>query len=485
MSDRLTLLNEELEQVRVQRENLRAKHRGDTMPEEARADDEQLVNRAKRITDAIEVERQKERDSVFENTARYMDEPRYQINRAVNPDDEGRNVLARAGWEIKGGYVTRMTSSGREMAMYPEEVLFGAIPSQSDDPVAADYYKKTRAIMQPEYRAAFVKWMRDKSRNDALAFARLAGTEQNALSEGVDGSGGFLVPPDVQAELLSRTAQRSVMRRLCRVVPTSRDVLRYNAIKANSTSGSIYSSGFVGGWVGETPAFSETDPTFEPFDIPIKKARVATKMSNDWLSDAAGNMLGMLAQDGGTNLALVEDNGFIAGTGASNQPLGLLNGGSSTVDVEGSTTDTISNTVSNAGSMPKIIGLAYELPAQYAENANWLMCRGIEADIARLVAADGRPAWQLAGVAGMSSAMPRTLEGMPINNSDFVPDGGTNANKVLIVGDFSNYIIAQRTALSVVILRERFADTDQTGIVIFERAGGGVWNTDAFRFGIV
>lgn len=485
MSEKLALLNEELEQVRVQRETLRAKHNGATLPEEARAEDIELVNRAKRITDAIEIEQQKERDAVFENTARYMEEPRYQINRAVNPDDESRGVLNRAGWEVKGGFVTRRVSTGGEMAMYPEEVLFGPIPTMNEDPVAATYFKQTRAIIQPEYRNAFVKWMRDRSRNDSLAFARLTGAEQNALSEGVDGSGGFLVPPDIQAELLARTAQRSVMRRLCRVVPTSRDVLRFNALKANATSGSIYSSGFVGGWVGETPAFSETDPSFQQFDIPIKKARVATKLSNDWLADASGNMLATLSQDGGTNLALVEDNGFIAGSGASNEPLGLLNGGSSTVDVEGSTSDTISNTVSNAGSMPKIMGLAYELPAAYAENGSWLMCRGIQADVARLVAADGRPVWQMAAQAGLAGSMPGTIEGLPVYVSDFVPDGGTNANKVLIVGDFSNYIIGQRTALSVNVLRERFADTDQTGIIIFERAGGGVWNTDAFRFGIV
>jgi predicted phage gp36 major capsid-like protein len=35
------------------------------------------------------------------------------------------------------------------------------------------------------------------------------------------------------------------------------------------------------------------------------------------------------------------------------------------------------------------------------------------------------------------------------------------------------------------VLRERFADTDQTGIIIWERAGGAVWNLDAGRIGIV
>ncbi len=55
----------------------------------------------------------------------------------------------------------------------------------------------------------------------------------------------------------------------------------------------------------------------------------------------------------------------------------------------------------------------------------------------------------------------------------------------LIIGDFQNYIIGQRTQITSLILRERFADTDQVGIILFERVGGGAYNTDAFRIGTV
>lgn len=478
----LALLNNELADIRAERDLLRTKHPGATMPEEARARDKELTERAKKVTFLIEEENQAARDHMFEETAKFMDEPRYQINRAVNPDDEGRAAMKRAGWEANGGMITRRTSMG-EVSFCPEEVMFGPIPT--NDPEASQHYKQTRAIFQPEYRSAYVKWIRNRSGSDSLAFSQLTSAEQNALSEGTQAGGGFLVPPDVQAEILARLPQTSVMTRLARTIPTSRDYVQFPAVAANSSSGSIYSSGFVGGWVGETPAFSETDPTFEQFTIPVKKARVATKLSNDWLADAAANMLAFLAQNGAENLGLVRDNGLIAGNGASNQPLGLLNASITTVDVEGSTTDTISNTVSNAGSTPKIVNLTYQLPSQYAGSAQFLFCRAVEGAIFGLVGADGRPVWHPAGVAGLASGAPRQLLGYSINNSEFVPDDGTNANKVIVFGDFRNFIIAQRAAMSTVVLRERFADTDQTGIILFERIGGGVWNTDAFRFGIV
>jgi HK97 family phage major capsid protein len=482
MTSILVKLNEELEQVRAQREALRAKHSGETMPEDARATDETLTTKALKIQKGIEIERQRERDAAFAETAKYMDEPQYQIQRAVNSDDDGRQAMLRAGWEIRNGMVSRHTSLG-EVDFCPEEVMFGPIPT--DDEMTAKYFRQTREIFQPQYRNAYVKWLRNTSRQDSLAFNQLSPQEQNALSEGSGPDGGFLVPPDVQAEILQRLPQRSVMRRLARVVPTSRDKVIYPAVAPNATSGSIYSSGFVGGWVGETPAFSETDPQFQQFEISVKKARTATKLSNDWLADAAANMLAFLAQNGAENLALVEDNGFIAGLGSSNQPLGILNSGIATTTVEGSTTDTVSNTISNAGSAPLIDALPYLVPSQYAERGQWLMCRAIEGKIRGLVDANGRPWWMPQQVAGGSGATPRELGGYPVNNSEFVPTEGTNANKVLIFGDFSAYIIAQRAQMSTVVLRERFADNDQTGIIIFERVGGGLWNTDALRIGIV
>lgn len=488
----LALLNQELKDLRSEREEMRAKHQGATMPEEARERDREIADRVKRLTFLVEEEQQKERDKLFENTAKYLDEPRYQINRAVNPDDESRRVMAKAGWETKGGFVTRMTSTGQEIAMYPEEVMFGALPGPEDHDASA-YMRQTRAIMQPEYRTAYAKWLKARGQNDSLALSRLSAAEQNALSEGSDGAGGFLVPPDVQAEILARTAQMAVMRRLARVVPTSRDVLRFPAVAAATTNSSIYSSGFVGGWVGETPAFSETDPAFQQFDINVKKLRVATKLSNDFIADAAANVLAFLASNGGENMALVEDNGFIAGTGASNQPLGILNvtgagtlvaSGGIAVDVEGTTANTISN-ASGAGSSNKVINLAYALPAQYASGASWLMSRAIEGKTFGLMDSSGRPVWTPQAASGLANPAPNSLLGAPIYNSDWVPSDGTDANKVYVFGNFNNYIIAQRTGISTVVLRERFADTDQTGIILFERVGGGVWNTDAFRIGIV
>lgn len=493
----LALLNSELEDIVAKRGLIRDKHKGATMPEEARAEDQGYHERAQKIRFLIEEEKQRIRDAEFDGLVNWMEKPEHLIPKAINPDDEGKRLLNRAGWEIRNGMVYAPTSSGKPIAIYPEEVLFGPVPER--DPEAAKYMNQTRAIMQPDYRDAWVKWMRSPSRNDGAALARLTPAEQNALSEGDDAAGGYVVPPDIQAEIMMRRAADSVMRRLATVRQTSRDQVVIPAIAPNATAAdrNIYSNGFVGTWVGETPAFSETDPTFEQMNISIKMARAATKMSNNWLADAAGNMLAELSQSGGQNLALVEDKGFIQGAGTALEPLGFLNhplartatsSNGMAYDVEGSTSNTISNSVSDAGSAPKIKRLTYTLPSQYVGNASWLMTRAVMGSVAALVDGNGRPFWNTYMESGFGRPQ-MVIEGAPVFNSEFMGADGsvstTAATTPLAYGDFSAYRIYERQQISVIVLRERFADTNQTGIILLSRVGGGLWNYDAIRTGYI
>lgn len=446
-----------------------------------------LQDRGMKLSVLIKEENSAIRRNDFNNLTKFSQDPSYKVRRDINADDDGKDVVKAAGWETKNGKISIPTSQGKMVEMYDEDVLFGPIPQ--NDPDAADYFKKTRSIVQPAYRQAYNQYLHfvGTSRSEAQAYLKLDDRLQKALSEGVDSAGGYLVPPDLQAEILVRLAQKAVMRRLARTVNTSRDRVIFPRVLPHSDSSleSIYSSGFVGGWVGETPAFSETDPGFGQFEISIKKVRVATKISNDFIADAITDIAAWLAMNGAENMALVEDAGFIAGTGGALQPLGLLNDPDlKTVDVEGSTANTISNTTSSNGSANKIIDQTYALPSQYAANAEWLFRRSIEGKIRKLVDGSGRYLWPAMIDSGFVGRLP-PLMGFSVNNSEFVPADGTDGNKVTIFGDFSQYIIAQRAQMSTVVLRERFADTDQTGIIIFERLGGALWNHDAIRVGIV
>lgn len=458
---------------------------GKTLSPERLSERDRLHSRALKLRDEIEEDKAADRKKDFADLSNFLNEPQRRTPHPVNDDDESKKLLSRMGWDVKSGIIMAPTSLGKLVEMFDEEVLFGDLPSE--DPDAARYFKSMRATFQPLYRSAYTKWLRNATRyrSEAMAFQSLSADEQKALSEGTDTAGGFLVPPDVQAEILVRLPQSSVMSRLGRSVTTSRDKLVWPRVQAKTTDGSIYSSGFVGGWVGETPAFSDTDASFGTFEIGIKKARVATKLGNDFLADAASNVLAFLAQNGAENMGLVLDKGFIAGLGTPLEPLGILESGISTVDVEGSADNTFSNNATEAaagtGSAPKMITLVYTLPSQYANGAQWLMARLTEGAVRKFEDGNGRPLWPAMAGSGLAPA-PRELLGYPVNNSEFMPAIGADA-KVVLFGDFSAYIIAQRAQITTVVLRERFADTDQTGVILFSRVGGALWNEDALRIG--
>jgi HK97 family phage major capsid protein len=502
---------EKLERVRVRARTIMAEFEGKTMPAEQSLAIKTLIEEGQKLQGEIAEETKladQRRD--LEDLDRFLDAPERKLPHGVNPDDESKRMLDRAGWETKGGMVyaghslegkTVTLADGRretmgKIPMYPADVLFGPLPT--DDVEASAFYKRARAIHAPEYKAAYSHYLQlcTRLRSESMAYSMLSGTEQKALSEGTDTSGGFVVPPDIMAEVLARTPQKAVMRAMCRVQPTNRDMLRYPAVAANAgtyngiSGGSVYASGFVGSWVGETPAFSDTDPAFQTLDIQVKKVRVATRLSNDFINDAAVNVLSWLAQNGAENMALTEDAGFINGLGSALQPLGLLNvPGITTVNVAGTTSHAISNTTSNLGSATPLIQMAYKLPAQYVAAARWLMARVTEGEIRQLVDGSGRFLWPPfvgSAFAGLNpTGYNAELLGFPLMHSDWVPLDGTANNNVCVLGDFAHYVIAQRTEITTVVLRERFADTDQTGIILFERVGGGCWNTDAFRIGYV
>jgi HK97 family phage major capsid protein len=487
----------ELETVKARGKAILDQYPNGGMPADVQVNLAELKTKGFELAAEIKAEREVEAAKAdFNQLDEFMNKPEYRVAHGdYDGMDESTKSLHKAGWELKSGVWNAPTSTGQMQPMYHETVLTGDIP---EDATAqeVEFIKTTRRAMQPDYRAAYAHLLRlcGKMHDPSMAWTRLDDAEQKALSEGTDTAGGFLVPPDVQAEMLVRLAQMSVIRSLARVQSTSRDVLQYPTVQAASATqggyvasggGSIFSSGFVGGWAGETPTFTDTDPAFGMFSVPIRKIRVATKLGNDFLADSAVNVLAFLGQNGAENMALVEDYGFVAGNGGPLQPRGILESGATTVDVEGSTANTISS-ASGAGSHTKIITLAYTLPSQYAGGATWLMKRSIEGKVFGLTDADGRPVWPESARSGLTVGSPATLVGAPVRNSEFMPADGSDTNKVFVFGNWSaGYIIASRAQITTKILNERFADTDQTGIIIWERVGGDTWNTDAFRIGVV
>lgn len=493
----------ELGSVRARAQALLDEH-PDGLPDEQRAAFDALHTKALELRGQIEAAQEETRKAAdIAALADWLDQPRYRMPRgAGNGDEDARKALVQRGWEVKGGIVHAPTSRGTLVPLVPEHVLFGPVQSEADDSAVREdevrFIRALRASMEPAYRSAYLAWLstslryRDPVVASSMIAQRLSADEKKALSEGTDTAGGVTVPLDFIPELLARRADRAVMRGLAMVQTTSRDRIAWPRVSGHATQGSIFSSGFVGSWDAETPTFTDVDPTFGAFEISIKKIRVATRLSNDLISDSAVNLMAWLTRNGAENLALVEDQGFIvggtiAGVSPARQPLGITVGtpAANQINTAGTTANTISNTTANVGSAPKLIDLIYALPPQYRANAKLLMAPNTERNIRKLVDAQGRFLW-MTGASSQFGGMPGRydFEGYPVLNSQFMPADGTAGNINIVFGEFSAYIIADRAQITTTILRERFADSDQTGVILWERVGGATWNEDALRFGL-
>ncbi|MDE3097379.1 MAG: phage major capsid protein, partial [Chloroflexota bacterium] len=381
-----------------------------------------------------------------------------------------RNLM-RAGVEEDHGWLFARTKSGYAR-MWPADI------ARSDPDLA----REARQTLDGTYARAFTAWLRNLASGYApsAAVGLLEGNYRAALLGGVDTAGGFLAPSEFAAEVLARVQAEAIVRSRATIRTTSRDALVFTHFRANASEPSTYSSGFVGGWVGEAPNQAAIDATFGQLSIPVKKLRVPAKLSRDLLDDA-DDILGALAQDAARNFSALEDAAFLAGDGIFS-PLGVLNAGAPTVNVAGTVANTISNTTASAGSAPKMHDLVSALPSQYQRNAIMVMRSSTEGSIAKLVDGSGRYMFEREDADGDGV---RELLGYPVANSPHLDAEGVAGARVILLGDFSQYVIAQRSMFTVQPLYERFADLDEIGLYISERLGGAPSTSDGWRIATV
>ena len=100
---------------------------------------------------------------------------------------------------------------------------------------------------------------------------KIGPTDRKTLTEGTDGAGGFIIPPDFQAEIIRKTLTLTQIRANAMVIQTSRDVAQWP--KVSYTTDDKYTSGVRLTWPGESPASATvhrvTDPVFGLYSIPV------------------------------------------------------------------------------------------------------------------------------------------------------------------------------------------------------------------------
>ena len=301
-----------------------------------------------------------------------------------------------------------------------------------------------------EYRDAFHSYLRNGEHT--------APAEMRALTEA---SGGTVIPPSefdnqLVAKLQTMTSVRNLARKLS-LGSFAREVAFENA------TGAAY-------WVGESTAPTEAAPTFSKITLTPKRLSALLRVSNELVADAdarGGNMSisSIVTEQMARVFAQTEETALLAASNVSGAPASLLNDAALTTSATGSYTTFTAE---------KIIDWVYSLPRQYRQHPS---CAIIVNDstlgyLRKLGAVGGTTNyfWENGYTKGGSGAAPEPdrILGIPVYTSAAIsalPTSGTTATKIGIIGAWDFCYFGTTGNYELKVLRERFADSNETGYI--------------------
>ncbi len=323
--------------------------------------------------------------------------------------------------------------------------------------------QQMKAMRDPEYARAFKAYLRGGE-------ARLRSAHAIKIQEGLDPSGGFLVPEEIlNRVLVKEPAPTRVAGRVTQMT-TSRDTLVIP--KVNYTTDNIYTSGMRVTWTGEVPASATahrvTEPVWGQARIPIFTAMMSIPITNDQIEDTAFDLVAWISGKFNETILLLKENMALNGTGAG-QPFGIL--------ANPNAADNPATTASGAAAALTWGGLQnilWAIPEQYEDKCCWVFSKASSGlAIASLVDGDGRPLWS-AGVGDsglLGSPKLRQLLGYEVVYSALMPNVGAGTYPI-IFGDLAGYAQVNRVGFSIQVLREVYAESNQVVVLGRVRFGG-------------
>ena len=323
---------------------------------------------------------------------------------------------------------------------------------RSEEPVA--YALEARQTMRSWAQAkdhshenvsagAYLRALTTGPKNDA---------ERRALGGGTDAAGGFTVPTVTSSELIDLARAEMVLAQAgARIVPLTSDQTVIAKVASDP----------VPAWRVENAAVNESDPTFSGVTLAPKSLAVMIKASVELMQDSL-NLEAELPRILARALAGEIDRAGLIGSGSGAEPEGIVN-------YSGLTANTYAG-----GALASYGPLLNARGALHGANerlTGFILASRDENALAGLTATDGQPLM-----------LPRALEQVPMLHTTALPvDGGAGSDESqIIAGDFSQMLMGIRSEIRLELLRERFMDNLQFGLIAHARVDFAAARESAF-----
>lgn len=320
---------------------------------------------------------------------------------------------------------------------------------------------KWGALANPEYRSAFERLL-------TVGRANLNPEEHRALSAGVGTEGGFLLAPQMFVENLLKALDDEVFIR--------RFATKFQiAGSASMGAPSLDADPSDADWTGEVPATApsaDSTMAFGKRELTPHLLSKRIKLSNKLLSSTMSKAEQIVIQRLAYIIGITQEKAFLTGNGVG-KPLGLF-----TASTAGITTgrDIATGNTSTAMTFTGLNNAKYAIKSGYRKNAQWLFHRDAIKQIAGLVDTTGQFLWQ----PSKSMGEPDMLLGHPISESEYAPNTFTTGLYTGLFGDMSYYWIADSMDLQIQVLKELYAEANQTGYIARQETDGMPALAEAF-----
>lgn len=389
----------------------------------------------------------------------------------VDPWGDGTDVrsLTRAEATDRALKVAELKDHTRHLADHQLERIDHLLRSSTPDRDPSFIARLALLTERAEYRTGWMKLVTQpqpvltseeaQAMNDAAQF--------RAMSGGTDTAGGYGVPILIDPTVIL-TAQGSLnpFRRISRVETITTDAWR-----------GVSSAGVTWSYDAEASAVSDDSPTLAQPIVNVHEARGFIPFSIRVGQDYPGfaDEMSRLLMEGYDELQAQK---YAVGAGdGSNEPFGIITALDANTNVEVVTTTDGSY---GGADVNKTWGA---LPDRYKANATWVMSYEVANDTA-VFANNNNWSYMTVDLTGQIEQ----IRNRPVEFSSYFPGSlaTTGAANILVVGDFRNYLIADRVGMTVELVSHLFdtstgRPTGQRGWFAYARNGADSINDLGFR----
>lgn len=154
-------------------------------------------------------------------------------------------------------------------------------------------------------------------------------------------------------------------------------------------------------------------------------------------------------------IAITQEKAYMLGDGVG-KPLGIFVASNDGIPTSRDITE---GNTATAVTFDGLINAKYALKQQYMVGCQWIMHRDLVKQLAKIKDANQQYIWQPSVALGV----PDMLLSMPVNMSEYAPNTYTTGKYAAILGNFKNYWICDADTLTIQVLNELYARTNQVG----------------------